>query len=213
MVFVNDNWVEDANTSGGVVGIVEIGDTVKNTGPGDNSAVSGKIFGYEAFMTIQNGTNAVAVGGTVNVLAGTYAENVAVTRSMSILGPNEAINPNTGMRVGEAIVLPGVTETSVQGSTSGTIFRLGNAMGHSAVTIKGLTIDGSNPALTTTGRVLNGVEINTGAGIINSIGSFDSNPAGYDVTMTVQNNIIKNLERYGVFIENDASACRPAGTM
>jgi hypothetical protein len=103
-----------------------------------------------------------------------------------------------------------VTETSLQGSTSGTIFRLGTAAGHIDVTIKGLTIDGHNAALAG-GRTLNGVSVNTGAGIINSIGSFDANPGGYDVTMIVQNNILQNLERYGVLIDGTPSTAPRAG--
>ena len=132
-----------------------------------------------------------------------------VNKSVSVLGPNSAINPNTGSRVPEAIVVPAVTETSVQGSTSGTIFRVGSGSGHVDVTIKGFTIDGHNASLTG-GRTLNGSEVHTGTGIVNSIGSFDSNPAAYDTTMIVQNNIIQNLERYGVLVDNVAA--RPAVT-
>ena len=52
----------------------------------------------------------------------------------------------------------------------------------------------------TGGRVLNGVEVHTGAGIITSTGSFDNETSGYDTTLSVTNNIIQNLERYGVYI-------------
>ncbi|MFL6209512.1 MAG: beta strand repeat-containing protein, partial [Pyrinomonadaceae bacterium] len=167
--------------------------------------------GFDAFPTIQGGVNGVAPGGTVNVAAGTYAENVTVNKSLSLLGPNANIDPNTGTRVPEANVLPAVTETSLQGSTSGTIFRVGTASGHVNVTIKGLTIDGHNSALTG-GRTLNGVEINTGAGIVNSIDSFDANPNAFDATMDVQNNIIQNLERYGVLADNVPARTPAAGT-
>jgi hypothetical protein len=148
--------------------------------------------------------NNVASGGTVYVEAGTYAENVQVTKSATLLGPNAGIDPNTATRVAEAIVEPAVTATSLQGSTSGTIFRVGSPSGHVAVTISGFTIDGNNPNLTG-GRVLNGVMIDTGAGIVNSVGSFDANPGAYDATMTVQDNIIQNLERYGVLGDTPAS--------
>ena len=43
------------------------------------------------------------------------------------------------------------------------------------------------------------------AGITNSIGSFDSNPGAFDATLTVHNNIIQNLERYGVLVDNVAA--------
>jgi hypothetical protein len=167
--------------------------------------------GFDAFQTIQGGVNGVAPGGTVYVAAGTYAENVTVNKSLSLLGPNANIDPNTGTRATEAFVIPAVTETSLQSSTTGTIFRVGTASGHVNVTIKGLTIDGHNPALTG-GRTINGVEINTGAGIVNSIDSFDSNPNAFDATMIVQNNIIQNLERYGVLADNVPARTPAAGT-
>ena len=88
--------------------------------------------------------------------AGTYAENVVVTKSMSILGPNANIDPNTGTRVPEAIVVPAAADIEPgdggTGDTNGTIFRLGdpaNPNNHITVTINGLTIDGNNPSLPT----------------------------------------------------------------
>jgi hypothetical protein len=167
----------------------------------DGGTNNGHLWGYDAFTNIQAGINRVNPGGTVIVAAGNYAENVLVNKSATVLGPNSGIDPNTGSRVAEAVVVPATTETSEQGSTSGTIFRVGSNSGHVDVTIKGFTIDGHNSNLTG-GRTLNGVEIDTGAGIVNSTDSFDANPGAFDVTMVVQNNIIQNLERYGVLVDN-----------
>ncbi len=152
------------------------------------------------YTTIQAAVNAAASGNTIVADAGTYAENVTVDKSLTILGPNANTNACTGTRVAEAIVIPAVTETSNQSTTSGTIFRLGSASGHINVTIKGFTIDGHNAALSG-GLTMNGTTIHTGAGVTNSVGSFDANPGGYDVKMIVQNNIIQNLERYGVLAD------------
>lgn len=160
--------------------------------------------------TIQRAINAAGSGDTVNVESGVYAENLIVDKSLNLIGPNASIDPNTGARNGEAVLLPAVVETSVQGSSSGVIVRVGTVSGHVDVTVNGFTIDGHNDSLTG-GRTLNGVEIHTGAGIANSIGSFDSNPGGYDATLNVQNNIIQNLERYGVLVDNTASRSAKAG--
>ena len=46
----------------------------------------------------------VAAGGTVNVAAGTYAENIVVNKSVSLLGPNAGIDGNSGSRVAEATI-------------------------------------------------------------------------------------------------------------
>jgi predicted outer membrane repeat protein len=161
---------------------------------------------------IQRAVAVAASLDTVNVEAGTYFDNVTVNKSLTLLGANSGIDPNTGVRGPETVVEPAVTETSMQGSTSGTIFRVGTGAGHVDVTIDGFTIDGHNANLTG-GRTLNGVMIDTGAGIINSIGSFDTNPGAYDTTMTVQNNIIQNLERYGVLADNTAASPGVAGNV
>jgi len=53
---------------------------------------TGKFYGYNAFSTIQDGINAVCVGGIVHVYAGTYPENLAswknmeITKSLSLIG-------------------------------------------------------------------------------------------------------------------------------
>src|SRR4029079_4096386 len=54
-------------------------------------------------------------GDTVNAAAGTYAGNFAITKSITLSGPNAGIDPNTGSRVAEAILVPGATQTSLQG--------------------------------------------------------------------------------------------------
>jgi autotransporter-associated beta strand protein len=176
-------------------------------------AVSGSgshYIGCDAFATIQGGIDTVATSGTINVAAGTYVENVLLNKTATLLGPNGAIDPNTGTRVAEAIILPAAVQTSVQGSTSGVIIRVGSGSGHVNATISGFTLDGHNGGLSG-GTNLNGVEIDTGAGIVNSTGSFDVNPGAFDTTMVVSNNIIRNLERYGVLVDAVPAATPNAG--
>ncbi len=168
------------------------------------------IVGYDAFGAIQAGVNAVTNGGTVNVAAGTYAENVTVSQSLSLLGPNANIDPNTETRIVEAVIVPGAVQTSAQGSTSGVLIRVGNASSHVDATIKGFTLNGHNGNLSG-GVTLNGVEIDTGAGIVNSINSFDTNPGSFDTTIIVQNNILQNLERYGVLVDSVPASTPNAG--
>ncbi len=62
-------WVDDGYTSGG--------------------ANDGHTWGYDAFATIQTGVDGVAVGGTVNVLAGSYTEDVAVGKALTLQGVND----------------------------------------------------------------------------------------------------------------------------
>ena len=48
--------------------------------------VSGHIFGYDAFAVIQDGINAVATGGTVNVYPATYTENLSIAKTLALVG-------------------------------------------------------------------------------------------------------------------------------
>ena len=43
-------------------------------------------------------------GSTVNVLAGSYTGHVVIEAPLNLLGPNVGINPNTGIRVDEAVI-------------------------------------------------------------------------------------------------------------
>lgn len=46
----------------------------------------GHTWSVDAFATIQNGINAVAVSGTVNVAAGTYTENITINKTLTLIG-------------------------------------------------------------------------------------------------------------------------------
>ncbi|MDA8744149.1 tandem-95 repeat protein [Rubripirellula amarantea] len=97
-VWVNDTWSEQSNDSGGTAVFVESGDVVQGDGL-DDEAISGKTFGYNAFATLQEAVDAVAEGGTVHVLNGTYDEVVTINRSMtfeSVTALGATIAPTVG---------------------------------------------------------------------------------------------------------------------
>lgn len=78
-----------------------------------------------AVKTIQKGVDLVDAGGTVNVAAGTYAGNVTIGKSLTLLGDPGDATPGPGPN---APVIDG-------GSTPGSAFFLANGVSH--VTIKG----------------------------------------------------------------------------
>ncbi len=93
--------------------------------------------GCDAFATIQSGVNRVAIGGTVNVAAGMYAENVSVTTPLTLKGVNAGVDPRITCRSGpargvEAIIDGGGTDAAL-------------AVSANNVTVDGFTIqDGAN---------------------------------------------------------------------
>ncbi|MDE2079223.1 MAG: right-handed parallel beta-helix repeat-containing protein [Patescibacteria group bacterium] len=103
--------------------------------------------GTNAFATIQAAVNAVSSGGTVNVAAGNYNENVTLNNPVSLLGPNANVNPNTGTRGAEAVLTGQVTDYA------------GNT------TIKGFTITNPNYS----GSTIDGVHIYNAGTVMNTI--------------------------------------------
>ncbi len=72
VVFVDGNYVGKA-------------DGVSVTFP-DGGTGADPIIGYDAFATIQEAVNAVSAGGTVNVAAGIYVEQVEITNDITVIG-------------------------------------------------------------------------------------------------------------------------------
>ncbi|MBZ0244115.1 MAG: hypothetical protein K8F24_12920, partial [Bacteroidales bacterium] len=72
---------------------------------------------------------------------GTYQECLTIDKSISILGPNEAISPNTGVRVGEAVIDAGFNYR---------VLAIDHALDFTSTGItfimKGMTIDMENAA-------------------------------------------------------------------
>jgi len=90
-----------------------------------DSSAGGHTFGYDAFATIQDGINGVAVGGTVNVAAGNYDGQNKILKSVTLLGdPGDAsAGPGTNAPVvdgggnpGDAFLIEnGVSNVVIQG--------------------------------------------------------------------------------------------------
>ncbi|MTI95301.1 MAG: hypothetical protein FH749_07410 [Firmicutes bacterium] len=81
------------------------------------------------FGTIAEAIDAVKDGGIVNVVAGEYEENIVLSKSIILVGPNAGVDPNSGNRENEAVLK----------SDNGHIFK--NTTDEIAVTIQGFTFE------------------------------------------------------------------------
>ena len=173
-----------------------------------------KIFGTNAFATIQDGVNALTAGGTTNVLAGTYAENVTIGPNdfgISVIGPNTSYNPlsSAAPTNPQAVVEPGLNSNA---DTSSVFL-----VQASKVTIEGLTIQGSLTSGPSVGQstgfsLPTGVTTYAAAGVSNVSDagagvSNDSSSATDIFGLTVTNNVVKDFKWVGVYGDtSDANA-------
>jgi hypothetical protein len=151
---------------------------------------SGTCNGNAAFTTIQAAINASSPGDTINVCAASYAEQLDINKALTLLGPNANINPNTGARVAEAVIIPTASDPN-NPSFAGPIVV---SVAASGITFKGFTVDGNNPGLTS-GVVYNGSDVDAEFGIY---GPETANPDA-----VVSNNIVKNIGEIAVWITSN----------
>ena len=89
------------------------------------------------YPTIQAAIDAANADNVIQVAAGTYNEDLEIGKSITILGPNKTISPNTGTRVQEAIIAP--LDEVAKGDPAVLI-----TASNITVTLKGLTFDMMN---------------------------------------------------------------------
>src|SRR5205085_1515517 len=144
-----------------------------------------------AKQTIQAGVNTVSAGGTVNVLAGLYRENVTIPKALTLNGASEATvtlqpaisNPNCGGAGGGSLCAGGSNLILVQAND---------------VTITGLTLDGDNPTLTS-GTVAGGADLDARNGIITN------HTAGVFNNLVVHHTTVKNIYLRGMYASSGGS--------
>ena len=108
-VYVNDNWafVSDNDNSG----TLTTGDTISNTNDTINPGTITATYGVDGFGTVTSGAHtgtvsgddtitaaisAVAASGTVDILEGSYSEQVNVNKSVTLVGAQSGVDARTG---------------------------------------------------------------------------------------------------------------------
>ncbi|HEY0545790.1 MAG TPA: cohesin domain-containing protein [Pyrinomonadaceae bacterium] len=170
-VYVDDNWV---------------GTTLGSDPDGAGPATG---FGYDAFATIQNGIDGVATGGTVNVAAGTYNEDVLVNKDNLVVSGAGAVGTTIVGPIGGSASTVAVAANNVE-VRGFKITRAGNN-----------TTDWNNAGLNTVGLSVQGGV--TGMKVHDNL--FTGNRSGIDINNssghTVRNNVIDD-NRTGMIMRN-----------
>lgn len=109
----------------GLPAVVYVDDSWAGTAAGADPDVAGPAtnFGGDAFASIQTGVNGVAAGGTVNVLGGSYTEDVSVAKALTLQGVNDPGGADPAVLNGGLTVSAGSTIRKLKvvgdGSTTG----------------------------------------------------------------------------------------------
>jgi uncharacterized delta-60 repeat protein len=137
-----------------------------------------ELFGVNAFATIQGGVNAVVSGGTVNVAAGTYTENVTINKPVQLLGAyagtaGAAASGNSPTR------LAGSESEVLTNGNQSAVFTISS----DHVTINGFYIEGNDTGVVG-GTLTSGVNTNATYAVLIS---------GAHSNLNVENNVIKDV--------------------
>jgi nitrous oxidase accessory protein NosD len=132
--------------------------------------------------TIQAAIDATTTGDgdVIEVCAGTYVEDLEIDKSITLLGPNAGISPNTETRVAEATIIPFETDAAQAYITA------------SDVTIDGFTFNGNNPSLASGYPGTNGADIDAAAAVYQNADNINN--------LVVKNNIIQNQTYMGIYL-------------
>ncbi len=154
--------------------------------------------GYDAFAEIQPGINAVAAGGTVNVMNGRYRayDGAAVAASNTIL-ISKALTLQGESQAG-VVIMPAAEDTGTISTTFGVNWQQGIVVNTHDVTLRNLTLDGSANNAANGGSLPD--HYNFRCGVLN----YDiANVAGD--RLRVENVTVRNIRRRGIALWPETS--------
>ncbi len=161
-----------------------------------------------SFSTIQAAVNAANANDVIMADAGTYAENVTITKALTLEGADHGQNANTRFAAFTGGKADPTKESVLTAPTNNPLGDNPNANDlirvlADGVTIDGFVIDGNNPALAGgTDAGAGGIAIQARRGVTNVDADGNFIPVN---DLTVKNNIIQNLAQRGVSLDNNST--------
>ena len=192
-VWVNDDWTISNDT--GAAGL-STGDIVYDSGT--NTAA---VYGVDGFSSIQAAVNAVNTNGSVDVLAGTYTEQVDIGKNIHVFGAGQS---NTTLQAPASLV----TNFTTSGPNKAVVYIHSNNVQIDNLKIDGMGVGNGN------NRIV-GIGVNNGGGTIDhvtitrvrnnpldgvqaGVGILDNNGDSVARSITITNNIINDFQKNGM---------------
>ncbi|MFZ5979854.1 MAG: right-handed parallel beta-helix repeat-containing protein, partial [Candidatus Zixiibacteriota bacterium] len=183
----------------------------------------GHYWGYDAFAVVQDGINTVSAGGTVNILPGSYEEQIVIDKNnLSLLGSGNGTDPGTS----SLIVSPAsLTYYFIVGSNNNyPIVGIHDATG---VTIDNVRIDGAgrgsgnyrftgigfwNAGGDVTGNHITGLRESPYNGNQHGVGIYAYNNTGGPYTINVSGTTVDDFQKNGITLLGDGLTANVDGS-
>jgi hypothetical protein len=165
------------------------------------------------YGSIQSAINNSQIGHTVNVLYGTFLENIIIDRSLILKGLQAGFNPNENLFENQSVIdgnishaisiAPSISQVTIDGVTITISNKLNSAQG------AGILIGMNAKHITIKNNIIK--NITDGSGVDTLIDEtygimvYGRDAAGGQSDILISDNLIQNIEEYGIAINDKTS--------
>lgn len=165
------------------------------------------------YGSIQSAISNSQIGHTVNVLYGTFIENILINRSLTLKGLQAGFNPNENLFEHQSVIdgntshaisiVPGLSQVTIDGFTITISNKLNSAQG------AGILIGMNAKHITIKNNIIknitDGSGVDTLADETYGIMVYGRDATGGQSDILISDNLIQNIEEYGIAINDKTS--------